>query len=79
MAGDLLFYILPRLGKVPYKPEPRNVRPVDKDAKFRPLNDEEKELEYMQEQTRVVPIEQDDHPHGLYKDAQGNKHFDDFV
>ncbi|MCC2605553.1 hypothetical protein [Planctobacterium marinum] len=77
MAGDMLFYILPRLSRVPYKPEPRNVKPVDKEARFRPLNDEEKQLSAKVNHKQKI-VEEDDSP-GLYKDKDGQKHFDDYV
>lgn len=77
MDAVIISYILPRLGKVPIKPEQRNVKPVAKDASFRPLNDEEAQLQLIRgEKSR--PQEQKP-PHGLYKDAEGKKHFDDFV
>ncbi|BDX05768.1 hypothetical protein [Planctobacterium marinum] len=78
MAGDLLFYILPRLGKVPYKPEPRNVKPVDKEASFRPLNDEEQVLSARVNNSKKL-IDDEHEGRGLYKDKEGHKHFDDFV
>lgn len=76
MFTDLMVYIVQRSVKVPFKPVVRNVKPVSKDAKFRPLNDEEKQLQLIRGNNK---IEQLDHPHGLYKDKEGNKHFDDFV
>lgn len=77
MAGDLLFYILPRLRNLAYKPEPRNVKPVDKEARFRPLNDEEKQLSAKVNHSKKL-IDDKEGP-GLYKDKDGRKHFDDFV
>lgn len=62
---------------MPYRAEPRNVRPVGKDAKFRPLNDEEKQLQLIRGKKRKN--DKSSHPHGLFQDAQGNTHFDDFV
>lgn len=76
MDAVIISYILPRLGKVPIKPEVRNVKPVEKDAKFRPLNDEEAQLQLIRGEK---PHPRDQHPHGLYKDAEGKQHFDDFV
>lgn len=76
MFTDLMVYIVKRSAKVPYKQEPRNVRPVSKDAKFRPLNDEEKQLQLLKGKKEIRQL---DHPFGLYKDSEGNKHFDDFV
>ena len=53
MFTDLMVYIVKkRSAKVPYKQEPRNVRPVSKDAKFRPLNDEEKQLQLLKGKKR---------------------------
>lgn len=78
MAGDLLFYILPRLRNLAYKPEPRNVKPVDKEASFRPLNDEEQVLSAKVNNSKKLIDDEQDGP-GIYKDKEGRKHFDDFV
>mmetsp|Transcript_5294 Transcript_5294/g.6872 ORF Transcript_5294/g.6872 Transcript_5294/m.6872 type:complete len:96 (+) Transcript_5294:49-336(+) len=44
MSTDLLFSILPREGKTPIEKDELRVKQVEKEAKLRTLNDEEKEL-----------------------------------
>ncbi|AWL11468.1 hypothetical protein HMF8227_00975 [Saliniradius amylolyticus] len=44
MFNDLLFPILPKEGKVPIPREEMRIKSIAKEAKLRPLNDEEKAM-----------------------------------
>ena len=79
MAGDLLFYILPRLGKVPFRPEKRRVVAVSKDAVMKPVIEEEQQVLPNIKQIQNIKEQEDNKHHGIYKDEKGHKHFDDFV
>ena len=79
MAGDLLFYILPRLGKVPFKPEARRVVAVSKDAIMKPLNEEDPHFLSVSKRAQARENEKDQEHHGIYRDEKGQKHFDDFA
>lgn len=90
MSSDLLFYILPREGKLPVEPVDHSVQSVDKDAFLRQLNDEEKELNNEEKEAREQQNnkkrkrkkqdeEDDNSPHGVYTDEDGIEHFDDFA
>lgn len=94
MSSDLLFYILPRLGKTPIEPEDKTVQKVSKEAVLRQLNDEEKELNAEEKETREKQqkrnknkAKQDNtessaehHEHeGVYVGEDGKTHFDDYA
>lgn len=89
MSSDLLFYILPREGKVPIKPEEQKVQEVSKDAVLRPLNDEEQELhaeerDAREKEQRKQKKKQKSSPaepehKGIYKDDNGQTHVDDYA
>ncbi|GAB5378695.1 MAG: hypothetical protein Alis3KO_03710 [Aliiglaciecola sp.] len=52
MSNDLLFSVLPREGKTAIEKEELRVKQVDKEAKLRRLNDEEKELNAEEREAR---------------------------
>lgn len=52
MSNDLLFSVLPREGKSPIEKDELRVKRVEKEAKLRALNDEEKELNAEERDTR---------------------------
>lgn len=52
MSNDLIFSVLPREGKVPIEREELRVHQIEKEAKLRRLNDEEKELNAEEREAR---------------------------
>ncbi|WJG07992.1 hypothetical protein [Aliiglaciecola sp. LCG003] len=52
MSNDLIFSILPREGKAAIEKDELRVKKVEKEAKLRPLNDEEKELNTEEREAR---------------------------
>lgn len=92
MSSDLLFYILPREGKIPVKPEEQKVQEISKDAVLRPLNDEEQELhaeerearekeqrKKKKKQTTNAKAGQEPDHKGIYKDDKGQTHVDEYA
>lgn len=89
MSSDLLFYILPREGKIPLQPEEQKVQQISKDAVLRPLSDEEQELHAEEREAREKDqrrkkkkkqaIQQEPEHKGIYKDDKGQTHVDDYA
>ena len=52
MVNDLIFSILPREGKVAIEKDQLKVKQVEKEAKIRALNDEEKQLNAEEREAR---------------------------
>lgn len=52
MSNDLLFSVLPRQGKEPIAHDDHTVKQVEKEAKLRKLNDEEKQLNAEEREAR---------------------------
>lgn len=92
MTSDLLFSVLPRLGKEPIEQDKHIVEQVSKEASLRELNDEEKELNSEEREAREKykesikakskkgeKEEEENHQDHNYTDANGQRHIDDFA
>lgn len=94
MTSDLLFSVLPRLGKEPIAQDKHIVEQVSKEASLRELNDEEKALNAEEREARekykesIKKKAQKDgeedanesaHSDHNYTDENGQRHIDDFV
>lgn len=95
MSNDLLFSVLPREGKTPIESEELRVKQVEKEARLRRLNDEEKELnaeerearEKYQKKSDEEPDDKKDEndaksdvdPEAPVVDKHGRKHLDIYI
>lgn len=95
MTSDLLFSVLPRLGKEPIEQDKHIVEQVSKEANLRQLNDEEKELnaeerdarekykesikKKAQEKEERAADSEASHIDHNYTDEDGQRHIDDFA
>ncbi|MCY7295487.1 hypothetical protein [Alteromonas sp. a30] len=93
MTSDLLFSVLPRLGKEPIEQDKHIVEQVSKEASLRELNDEEKELNSEEREAREKYKEsikakkkkseeeekEEGHQDHNYTDSKGQRHIDDFA
>lgn len=94
MSSDLLFSILPRLGKEPPIQDEHVVEQVSKEARLRELNDEEKELNAEEREAREKYQKKDEenpsdenasssesqkHESHNYVDDEGQQHIDDYA
>ncbi len=92
MSSDLLFYILPKGGKLSVEPVDHRVQQVSKDAAMRQLNDEERVLnaedrdareeekrKQKRKQKKQTDAQDEPHHEGVYIGDDGLTHFDDYA